>query len=121
MSLFNLGNFKLHSGYSSNFKIDCDALTCNDIDSIAYLMAQRFQFSHVVGVPTGGTRLEAALKQYRQFNTDQCLIVDDVLTTGNSMEAVRDGLGGLNIKGVVIFARGKCPQWITPLFQLWYV
>ena len=104
----------------SNFKIDCDALTSDDIEAIAFLISKRFRFSHVVGVPTGGDRLASALIKYRDFNSDQCLLVDDVLTTGKSMEKAKTLVDGLNVQGVVIFARAKCPVWVTPLFQLWY-
>jgi hypothetical protein len=47
------------------------------------------------------------------------LIVDDVLTTGASMEAARAKLwpGSLPL-GVVIFARGPCPDWVWPIFRL---
>ena len=43
------------------------------------------------------------------------LIVDDVFTTGASMEALHTP-GDI---GAVVFARGLCPSWITPLFQMW--
>ena len=51
------------------------------------------------------------------------LICDDVLSTGNSMDARRKEVvekneKGTTIIGVVVFARGKCPDWITPLFSM---
>jgi hypothetical protein len=28
-------------------------------------------------------------------------------------------MGYENIVGVVIFARGECPDWIEPIFKMW--
>jgi len=66
----------------------------------------------------------AILKEYpaRVFigaSTANLLIVDDVLTTGSSMEEVRKEMGTYyQSEGFVLFARGECPDWITPLFQM---
>ena len=43
------------------------------------------------------------------------LIVDDVFTTGGSMERVRDGRVA---QGAVVFARNQTTSWITTLFQM---
>ena len=70
------------------------------------------------GVPTGGTRLADALGPYK---TDEGvdLIVDDVLSTGASMEEARKQF--LDPIGVVIFARGQCPDWVYPVFEMhWF-
>ncbi len=100
----------------SDFKIECDALTHDDIECIAYLIQQRTgSFSRVVGIPRGGLRLSEALEQY--CSEGPVLICDDVLTTGGSMERMRERIGGETM-GVVIFSRGKCPEWIKPLFQM---
>lgn len=42
--------------------------------------------------------------------------MDDVLTTGamTSMEEARHG----EAIGFVLFARGQCPSWVTPLFTM---
>ena len=122
-NLFQSGAFKLNSGKFSNFKIECDALTQDDIDTFAFLISQNYSFKEVVGVPTGGIRIEEALKKYCT-NDDSLplLIVDDVLTTGGSMERykkTKEDLGYNNIIGVVLFARNECPEWIAPVFQMW--
>lgn len=114
--LFRRGDFKLHSGDMSRFKIDCDALTDEDITCLAEMIGTGFSFSRVIGIPRGGLRLAEALLPYCDdgdgFGT---LIVDDVLTTGRSMrEAYIPGAFG-----VVIFARGWCDPWITPIFQMY--
>lgn len=114
MSLFNLGDLTLHSGLLSYWKIDCDYLSSGDWKTLAWLIGNNFRFSHVIGVPTGGTDLAEHLLPYRQKGYPT-LIVDDVLTTGMSMANYRKSKKDI---GVVVFARGKCPDWITPIFQL---
>ena len=111
--LFQSGDFTLHSGDKSNFKIDCDALTDEDIESLAMVVTRRVRYSSVYGIPTGGIRLAKALEKYC-YTEGPRLVVDDVLTTGNSMNEVKRE-GDL---GIVIFARGKCPDWVVPIFQM---
>ena len=116
--LFVSGEFTAHSGDVLPFKIDCDALTDADLDTLAAEFARRsVRFREVHGIPRGGIRFAAALARYATGSSlDPLLIVDDVLTTGASMATIHD-LAPHSI-GVVIFARGPCPPWVTPLFQL---
>lgn len=116
--LFQQGDFTLHSGRKSWFKIDCDALTEDDWKTLARLIAERHSFRSVVGIPTGGLELAVALQPYCELDVNlPVLIVDDVLTTGNSMNAVADTLK-TNVVGVVIFSRTKdYPFWITPILE----
>lgn len=115
-SLFQLGDFRLHSGATSGYKIECDALTAEDIETLAWLTAQRIgRFGRVEGVPRGGVRLAEALEQYSMLDDDPLLIVDDVWTTGGSMEAHRNGREAI---GAVIFARNPVADWVTPLFVM---
>ena len=116
MSLFNSGDFRLHSGDHSNFLIDCSALTIKDWRALAALVASHIKFRKVVGIPQGGLALAYALERY-QSDEGPTLIVDDVLTTGASMEATREKVGEPVI-GIVVFARGKCPGWVRPIFRL---
>src|SRR5437899_1361464 len=109
MSLFQRGDFKLHSGMNSAFKIDCDFLTDSDIDTIAEMLSKRLTaFSYVEGVPRGGLRLATAMKKYTTPAAPFCpfLIVDDIFTTGRSMEEHRAGRSAI---GAVIFARNETP------------
>jgi len=122
MQLFQRGNFTLHSGEWSGFKIECDALTEHDWATLAFMVSQRFVFSNVIGIPRGGLTFADALKPYASNRTgDPWLIVDDVLNTGGSMELERQKLGelGMNVVGVVVFARRPCPEWIYPMYQFW--
>jgi hypothetical protein len=120
--LFKAGKFKSHSGLELDWKIDCDALTDEDIECLASIIASRFKFRYVYGIPEGGIRLEKALWQYASVDSSSLLVVDDVLTTGKSMNALkaRYNSGLRKMIGVVIFARGPCPEWVTPIFQLHY-
>lgn len=126
MNLFNYGEFTLSAGGTSRFKIDCDALAQADIDSIAKIVHEiASPFGDVVGVPTGGFRLANALDQYAQPNvTKRVLIVDDVYTTGASIERARRFLMDDRqlpehlFVGYVIFARHICPPWIKSIFTL---
>lgn len=112
--LFRCGHFTLASGAASGFKIDCDALTDEDIECLAALIAERVPaFASVEGVPTGGLRLASALQQYA--GGGGLLIVDDVWTTGASMRRQR---GGRDAQGAVIFARAATDPWVTPLFAM---
>lgn len=115
--LFVDGEFISHSGLLLPFKIDCDALTDTDLGTLAVVIWRRIvRFKAVHGVPRGGLRLASMLAQYATASTlAPDLIVDDVLTTGASMESMREALGP-NTIGVVIFARGPVPEWIVPLF-----
>jgi orotate phosphoribosyltransferase len=121
MSLFNLGDFILHSGVGSSFKIDCDALTDNDLESLASAVSEHFIFSSVEGVPDGGLRFAEALRKYSETSEEiaPLLIVDDVLTTGTSMEEQRRGREAI---GIVIFSRAPIQReleldWIQPIFS----
>jgi orotate phosphoribosyltransferase len=119
MSLFQLGDFTLHTGGKSDLKIDCDALTDDDITVLAHVIQENMPpFSTVVGIPKGGLRLANALQQYTKADANRILIVDDVLTTGRSMrEAYTVWKRDHNeVIGCVIFARGPLPVWLEPVW-----
>jgi hypothetical protein len=73
------------------------------------------QFYGVIGIPTGGLKLAQQLEQYA-VDDGYLLIVDDVLTTGGSMMSMRKQYP--EARGLVVFARGPCPAWVTPIFQM---
>ena len=122
--LFEKVIFTSHSGKKLLFKIDCDALTNEDIECIAEFIASKTEFGVVDGIPRGGIRLANALEKYAVIDAPfNYLIVDDVFTTGTSMEAHKAKLSPLinpnDVVGWVIFARGKLPLWINAMFQLY--
>ncbi len=123
MNLFQKVNFISHSGKPLDWKLECDALTNEDWECIAYLISKKFTFYGVSGVKQGGLKLAKALEKYCDNNLMEglFLIVDDVLTTGGSMEEMKKYYRictSASIQGVVLFARGECPDWITPIFQM---
>ena len=117
MTLFELGEFTAHSGQKLPFKIECDALSNDDLRALAALVGKKLTFSEVIGVPRGGIRFASFLKRYTK-KEGPVLIVDDVLTTGTSMEMARQKCESADTIGLVIFARGTCPSWVSSLFTL---
>lgn len=128
-ALFALGEFLLHSGEKSAWKIECDALTRKDWNTLAYMVYERFgPFDHAIGVPTGGFPFAESLnRMFATYNGEhKVLIVDDVLTTGNSFEAMRrrllvpgSGYTPERIQGVAVFARGRTPEWVQAIMTVW--
>ncbi len=125
-SLFQLGDFSLSSGGRTNWKIDCDYLTDPDLEAIAAVAHQFLPvYKEVVPVPPSrglvdnAERIAKAMRWYVQAH-GFTLIVDDVFTTGASMERCRLEVGTHSI-GFVVFARGRPPSWIIPMFQSFWV
>jgi orotate phosphoribosyltransferase len=140
MHLFQRGTFVLASGAKSGWKLECDSLTGEDWEALAFMAWQvAGPFDGVHGVPRGGVVFADHLRQYNRRvpggeggtpgmadpgKALPMLIVDDVLTTGGSLRRFaaekqkESGLAYPIIRGVVVFARGDCPAWVTPLFQM---
>jgi orotate phosphoribosyltransferase len=123
--MFKKGKFKLHSGRESVFKIECDSLTWEDLEALADIVSRKItDFHSVMPVPTTSKVVidfSRAMDKYADIkNGKHILIVDDVLTTGETMENTRANyfFPDEPVIGVVIFARGKCPGWIHPIFEL---
>lgn len=123
MGLFEKINFISHSGLELDFKIECDALDDHDWQTLAHIIGKKYMFGEIVAIPNGGLKLGDELTCYTDSYSDTILIVDDVLTTGNSMEAaykeIKEESPSAKIKGVVVFARSKPAYWIDPIFQMW--
>ena len=132
--IFRLGNFELHSGKKSQWKIECDMLVEEDYKTLAYIVAKEWKLkfglvTHVgakvnyKGRIANSYNFKCALQEYETKTLQNpILIVDDVLTTGHSIneekrlcEHIYDDCG---MVGVVIFARGDCPSWVKPIFRL---
>jgi hypothetical protein len=111
--LFELGEFTLHSGAKAKWRINCEVLSDDDLRAIAAMIAGMVgPFGSVEGVPTGGLRLAEMLRP--MATRGRLLIVDDVSTTGASMEEHRAGRDAI---GAVIFDRGVAPRWVRALFE----
>lgn len=119
--------FEMPSGGKAFFEINSKAMIEEDINTLAWIIAQKTKrfaknetgsgIKEVHGVNKGGKRLAKALKLYKDDHGIQ-LIIGDVLSTGQSMEEARKELGWTDAVGVVIFARNKCPDWIKPMFEM---
>lgn len=114
MARFQLGLFRLHSGQESLWKIECDALTAEDWQTLAVMLMDYLPaFGRVEGVPRGGIPLARALEPFA--TTGPLLVVDDVWTTGGSM---RDQVGVREALRAVVFARGPLEPGVVALFRL---
>ena len=132
-SLFQTGDYTLHSGQKSEWKIECDALTDTDYETLARIVVKdwELQFGMVTyvghkikeGELSNSYKFARALKPFATRTVgDLILIVDDVLTTGQSMEYTKQLLEkncgkDKKYKGVVIFSRGECPKWVSTIFS----
>jgi orotate phosphoribosyltransferase len=120
MSLFQRGEFTLHSGQVSDYRINCEALDLNDWDALAHIIKARIPaFGAVYGVPRGGLPLQKALAPFATGNEeDPLLICDDVYTSGSSMREAKEQVrwkGG--VCGVVVFARKPIREpWVKAVF-----
>lgn len=118
-SLFKLGDFILHCGQKSDWIIDCNALTDDDWEALALIGSRLVPpFSQVVGIPRGGLSFANSMAHYRKTRGG-LLIVDDVYTTGTSLEVCRADYAGRfsDIIGLVAFARAPITQpWIKAIW-----
>ena len=110
MTLFVKQDFISHAGIGLDWKIECDALTDDDVECLAFLASKvALPFRTVVGIPGGGVRIANAMLKYSSDETDSVLIVDVVYTTGMSMREQLDSWGRLNrdVQGLVLFSRSQ--------------
>lgn len=135
----------MHSGGTSWWSIDCDALSDSEINLFAQMILREVGKVHLVTHPASHwgscvPKLARAISE-QQISSPvypepdlasvvfdgrklRILIVDDVLTTGRSMEELKEGYsrshqGNWEVEfiGAVLFARGPCPSWVKPIFQ----
>lgn len=106
--LFQFDPVTLTSGATSDFKIDCDALT--DEDWVGFAKKARCivpPFRVAIPVPNGGNRFAAALNAYADKTANMIIFVDDVWTTGKSMMHLINQIApGMPYHALVLFRRG---------------
>lgn len=119
--LFQKIDFVSHSGIDLTWKIEMDALGKKEWKCLAHMIMEyeHRPFCEAIGIPSGGVYLGALLNEHSTKNKEHpYLIVDDVLTTGRSMEEYAKKYNN-NVMGWVIFSRTHLhSDWITPLFQM---
>ena len=122
--LFQSIDFKSHSGLDLSWKIEMDALSDPEWFTIKKMIMELTPpFKEAVGIPQGGIKLGNLLNEHGTGKEeDPICIVDDVLTTGESMEyfltQYQRNRRPFTAIGWVVFARGQCPGWVTSLFQM---
>ena len=124
--LFKSGDFKSHSGLDLSWKIEMDVLSDPEWFTIKKMIMEHAPpFREAVGIPEGGVKLGSLLNEHATGDEkDPVCIVDDVLTTGESMEYFLSQyqrnrrLMPFMAIGWVVFARGPCPHWVSALFQM---
>ena len=123
IDLFQKVDFKSHAGLDLTWKIEMDALSRDEWECICTMIMEHTEpFGEAVGIPTGGVKLGKLLNQYGTGkDEDPILIVDDVLTTGGSMNDFyrkRHWRNTTKYIGWVVFARTNPPEWVNALFQM---
>ena len=123
IDLFQKVDFESHAGLDLSWKIEMDALSENEWKCIAHMIIELSQpFQAAIGIPRGGLKLSGYLHEYSTQNpADPYLIVDDVMTTGGSMEEYKkEHFNDKYVIGWVVFARSKVPIWCDALFRMPY-
>ena len=123
IDLFQRVDFTSHAGLDLSWKIEMDALSENEWKCIAHMIIELSQpFQAAIGIPRGGLKLSGYLHEYSTQNpADPYLIVDDVMTTGGSMEEYKkEHFNDKYVIGWVVFARSKVPIWCDALFRMPY-
>ena len=123
IELFQKVDFKSHSGLDLTWKIEMDALSHGEWECIAQMIMELTPtFKEAIGIPRGGTILGKLMNKHGTGKReDPICIVDDVLTTGGSMNEFRTKRQWRNPSkyiGWVVFARSQPPDWVTALFQM---
>ena len=123
IDLFQKIDFTSHAGLDLTWKIEMDALSQKEWECISTMILELSPpFREAIGIPTGGVKLQNLLNQYGTGErTDPICIVDDVLTTGGSMNEFlqkRQWRYPTKYIGWVVFARNKPPEWCKALFQM---
>ena len=121
--LFHSGDFKSHSGLNLSWKIECDALQDAEWFTISKMIMEISQpFRKAVGIPRGGVKLGNLLDVHGTGKKeDPICIVDDVLTTGESMnefKRIKQWREPKKYIGWVVFSRSTPPDWVNALFQM---
>ena len=125
IDLFQKIDFTSHPGLDLTWKIEMDALSHREWECISHMIRELSPpFREAIGIPRGGNVLGKLLNRHGTGKEeDPICIVDDVLTTGMSMNTYREEMDIERWQkscalGWVVFARVRPPKWIKALFQM---
>ena len=125
IDLFQKIDFTSHAGLDLTWKIEMDALSHREWECISHMIRELSPpFREAIGIPRGGNVLGKLLNRHGTGKEeDPICIVDDVLTTGMSMNTYREEMDIERWQkscalGWVVFARIRPPKWIKALFQM---
>ena len=123
IDLFQKVDFKSHAGLDLKWKIEMDALSHKEWECIALMIMELSSpFKEAIGIPRGGNILGKLMNRHGTGKReDPICIVDDVLTTGGSMNEFKTKRQWRNPSkyiGWVVFARSEPPDWVNVLFQM---
>jgi hypothetical protein len=125
IDLFQKIDFTSHAGLDLTWKIEMDALSHREWECISHMIRELSPpFREAIGIPRGGNVLGKLLNRHGTGKEeDPICIVDDVLTTGTSMDTYREEMDIERWQkscalGWVVFARVRPPKWIKALFQM---
>ena len=123
--LFQKIDFTSHAGLDLAWKIEMDALSHGEWECIAQMIMELTPpFKEAIGIPRGGNILGKLMNKHGTGKReDPICIVDDVLTTGTSMNEFKTKRQWRNPSkyiGWVVFARSQTPHWVNALFQMPY-
>ena len=125
IDLFQKIDFTSHAGLDLTRKIEMDALSHREWECITQMIMEISPpFREAIGIPRGGNVLGKLLNRHGTGKEeDPICIVDDVLTTGMSMNTYREEMDIERWQkscalGWVVFARVRPPKWIKALFQM---
>lgn len=125
IDLFQKIDFTSHAGLDLTWKIEMDALSHREWECITQMIMEISPpFREAIGIPRGGNVLGKLLNRHGTGKEeDPICIVDDVLTTGMSMNTYREEMDIERWQkscalGWVVFARVRPPKWIKALFQM---
>lgn len=122
MNLFHFERFTGASGHVLPWKIECDALCDDDWSCIAEIAAKYLPpFGMILGVPNGGLKLASFLEMYADRSSDITAIVDDVWTTGTSMNRYVEKHKIENWFGFVVFARASVSVHVYTLWNFGFI
>lgn len=124
VTLFRDDRFTSHSGLDLPWRIECDALSPEDWDTIGKAVARRYMFCEAIGIPRGGIPFAEALNRHKQAEHHcNIVVVDDVITTGNSMlqymQEIEKKYPDKRVFGIALFARRGFQKFgIETVFQV---